>query len=180
MTKKFTIKPYDRTRMEYSPDCTPCGMMGEAGDDLIGSFWPDIIRELGIIGFYAEREPDSPGERPPTIGHIIFFPKRAARKLAYPTSPTDADIDKTLYLWCIYGMPLKDDLAHIDALIERTLKFARENEYMRFEACSAASGSQTHHDALMKHGFKQDKTMKYAHSARGRERVELLYWQNRS
>jgi hypothetical protein len=175
----FAIKPFDRNRMESDPKSTPCSMMGRAGDDLMGNFWPSVLDEMGLLGFYAEREATSPNESPRTIAHLVFFPKLAARKLAYPTSYTNDSIDKTLYLWCINGLPIKDSLAHVDALVKAALDFAKTNGYVRFEACSAASGSQQHNATLLENGFKVDDTVKKALSAQGLEHVEVLFWENK-
>ena len=178
MTPTIRITPVSKDRLS-DPGFSACGFQVIPGHGLQGEFWRNVAGRLGTIGFNAERESGVEDGKFFHLGHVVFYPKTDARRLCYPTCPTNKDLDKTLYLHCTFGSPDEEGRLYVGKLMDEVKAFARERGIRRIEACNAGSPViHANHSVLESFGFAVDPSTKQALSAKGLQEIRMLFWED--
>lgn len=104
-----------------------CYMYGIKGRAFQCGMWRDIFDETRGIGFRALEDGDF-------AGHVVFMPKKYARRIGLPTCRANDRLETTIEIACLYVPRQRRKRGVATDLIAHVLAFCRSHGFDRVEA----------------------------------------------
>jgi len=149
-----------------------CCMFDVANRAYQCSMWPQILDEIGSIGYLAYEEDK-------LVGQLIFLPKKYARKIGLSTCQTNERLDTTILVACLFVHSEYRNSGLASAMISEAISFCESGGFNRIEvgACNRPSGKEwVEHISFLpfkKFGFTIDEATR-ANEFRPEERMCYL------